>query len=124
MPDVHLFGYVRSRVVDGDGHRLNRGQAQFVISQRGFQLSGQPVRGEENIDKTGTGDFRFFRNSVKIQQFNHFLSELSGRHTHFFRGSHHTIGLVITKLRFGGLLNDSITIKWCPCADKSLLDLI
>ena len=69
MTDVHLFGYVRSRVVDGDGHRLNRGQAQFVISQRGFQLSGQPVRERKILIKPGPAISVFpqFRQDPAVQ---------------------------------------------------------
>ena len=80
MADVHLFRHVRRGVVDNDGLRLNRRNAQFRCVQHLVGLAGDPVAVQENVDKAGTGDFHFTGDVAEIQQLHHFFRQLPGRH--------------------------------------------
>ncbi len=100
MADVHLFGYVRGRVVNHNSLRLRAGETQTIGGQRLVDVLGQKRRIEEDIDKARPGDLDLAGNAVEVKVSQDLLSNLSRGHAQFFRNRHDAIGLVVTKLYF------------------------
>ena len=100
MTHVHFFRHVRCGVVNHNGLFSRLGNAQTIGGQRLLNMLRQKCRIEKNVNKARARNFNFAGDPVEIQMSQHLLSQLSRRHTQFFRDSHHAVSLIVAELYF------------------------
>ncbi len=78
VPDVHLFGHVRSGVVDD--HRAGvgrRGDAEPFVDSDGLELFGQEAVAEGEVDESGAGDLDLAAHVGQHARVEHLLGDLA-----------------------------------------------
>ena len=99
MADVQGLGHVGSAVVDHDGSGLRIGSnAEALSGAHGFQIGGQPVRVQPQIQKAGLDGLDLGEGRIARQGGGDRLGDLDGRLVIGLGSGHRAVALVFTQI--------------------------
>ena len=78
VPDVHLLGDVRRRVVDDHGlRRRDRSDAEAVVAGHLGEMGGEELGSERHVHETGSGNLEFGRDTIECARVEDPLGQLT-----------------------------------------------
>ena len=95
MPDMHLLGQIRARVVDDYALRVRAWLG-------GGCCVGDELRRKSNVDKAGACHSQVARDAVKIDNVDDRLRNFTRILARAFGGGHNAVGLIIAEFRATG----------------------
>ncbi len=97
VPDVHLLGDVRARVVEDDGRAVDALDAEAIVAEQHGDGGAEPRRGQREVDEPRAGDLRRLAEIAGVERGDDRLRRLARILSHALRQAHRDVRLIVAE---------------------------